>query len=175
MNDKFPFFKQLNTKDCGPTCLKIITSYYGKNISRELLREKSSLGRDGVSMGGISEAAESIGLQSLVLQATYEMLLNDIPLPCIAYWRQRHFVVIYKIDKSNLFISDPAFGLIKYSKLDFLKGFLPPASQNTEDAEGIILVLEPTLAFKFQEESKEKIKSIRFLFPFLTPHKKLLI
>ncbi len=173
MKNNFPFFKQLDMMDCGPTCLKMITSYYGKDISREYLREKASITREGVSLGGISEVAELIGLQTLVLQITYNSLKEDIPLPCIAHWRQRHFIVIYKIDKKYVYVADPSHGRIKYTKEEFIKGWI----SNTniiDNSEGIILAIEPMPEFfKIDEDSKEKT-DLRFLFNYIKPHKKLI-
>ncbi len=174
MRPNFPFYKQFDQMDCGPTCLKIIAAYYGKNIDSEFLRESAYITKEGVSMGGISQAAELIGLQSLVLLSTYKMLSGDIPLPCIAHWRERHFVVVYKIDKKYIYLADPAFGLIKYTKAEFLKGWILQNDQHKEDAEGIILVLEPTADFYKTEYTKEKKNNFQFLSRFLKPHKKLI-
>jgi Peptidase C39 family/HlyD family secretion protein len=78
---KFPFYKQLDTMDCGPTCLRMIAHFYGKIYSQDFLREKASINRNGVSIAGIAEAAELIGLQSLSVAANFETLAQDIPLP----------------------------------------------------------------------------------------------
>ncbi|NIG56554.1 peptidase domain-containing ABC transporter [Chitinophaga sp. Cy-1792] len=175
MSKQFPFFKQLDQMDCGPTCLKMITSYYGKNIDRDYLREKAALNKTGVSMAGIAEAAENLGIQSLVVLSDYEMLANEIPLPCIAFWRQRHFIVVYKIDNKNVYVADPAFGLIKYSKEEFLKGWLTTPTQGRETSEGVLMVLEPGTEFHESEEEQQKKSKISFLFPFITPYRKLII
>ena len=172
--NKFPFFKQLDQMDCGPTCLKIIATHYGKNIPREYLREKAFLTREGVSMAGISEAAEAINFQSLVILSTYDMLVEDVPMPCIAHWRQRHFVVVYKVDDKFVHVSDPAFGLIKYTREEFQKGWISQHHANREESEGIILVLEPTSEFWDSEEFTSKKRSLRFLFPFIKPHRQLI-
>lgn len=161
--------------DCGPTCLKMITTYYGKNIPREYLREKTSITREGVSMAGISEAAESLGLQSLVLLSTYDMLVDDIPMPCIAHWRQRHFVVVYKVDRAYVYVADPAFGLIKYKKEEFLKGWISQPNPDKEASEGILLVLEPSLSFYEAEKVSAGKKSFGFLLPFIRPHQRLIV
>jgi ATP-binding cassette subfamily B protein len=174
MAKKFPFFKQLDSKDCGPTCLKMITSYYGKVIDREYLREKTFITRDGVNLSGLSEAAESIHIQTLMLQATYPMLAEEIPLPCIAYWRQRHFVIVYEIDNRHVHVADPAYGLIKYKREEFLQGWIPQANGKHAHSEGIVLVLEPTPEFYKTEESKATKVNFRFLLPFITPHNKLI-
>lgn len=80
--------------DCGPTCLKIIAKYYGKNYSLDELRQKSFITRQGVSLLGISDAAESIGFKTIGAKISFEKFLNDVPLPCIVHWNQNHFVVI---------------------------------------------------------------------------------
>ncbi len=175
MRQKFPFYKQLDQMDCGPTCLKMITTFYGKNISREYLREKTFITREGVSMAGISEAAESVGLQSLVLLSNYDMLVDDIPMPCIAHWRQRHFVVVYKADRKHVYVADPAFGLIKYLKEEFLKGWISQPNPVKENSEGILLVMEPSLIFYDTEKGAAVKKSFSFLLPFIKPHKRLIV
>ena len=93
----FPYFPQHDTMDCGPTCLRMVAAYHGKRYSLERLREKSFLTREGVSLLGISEAAEKIGLRSMCVQIGYD-LLTEAPLPCIVHWNQQHFVVVYKLD-----------------------------------------------------------------------------
>ena len=81
----FPFYKQLDQMDCGPTCLRMISKYYGRLYPANFLRQKSNITRDGVSMAGIAEAAEKIGFHTLAVALDFETLKNEVPLPCIAY------------------------------------------------------------------------------------------
>lgn len=112
----FPFYTQPDAKDCGPACLRMIAKYYGKNYSLQNLRDKSFVTREGVSLLGISDAAESIGFKTLGIRVPLEKLITDAPLPCILHWKQKHFVVLYKITKNGIFhVADPAHGLIKYT------------------------------------------------------------
>ncbi|MGE5458585.1 MAG: cysteine peptidase family C39 domain-containing protein, partial [Methanococcaceae archaeon] len=97
----FPFFKQLDSMDCGPTCLSMISKHYGKSYSLQNLRSKSFISKSGVSMLGISDAAESIGFRTRGYRLTWEQLRDDVPLPCIVHWNQRHFVVVYDIQKKR--------------------------------------------------------------------------
>ena len=83
--------------DCGATCLRIISKHYGKTYSAAALRERCHTGREGVSMLGISDAAESIGFRTAGVKITFEQLYREAPLPCIVHWNQEHFVVVYKI------------------------------------------------------------------------------
>src|SRR5215207_8549539 len=95
---KFPFFRQLDQMDCGAACLKMICSYYNKEYSIQFLRSKCGITRQGVSINGICDAAEEINLKSLPIYVDFDSLAEEVPLPCIVHWRQRHFVVVYKLN-----------------------------------------------------------------------------
>lgn len=81
---KFPFYRQADAMDCGPTCLKMIAKYYGKSLSLQSLRIKTEIGKDGVSVLGIHDAAESLGFRTRGAKLTFEQLKNDAILPCVA-------------------------------------------------------------------------------------------
>jgi ATP-binding cassette, subfamily B, bacterial len=143
---KFPFIKQFDEMDCGPTCLRMITKFYGKNVSSEYLREVANLSVVGSSLGGLADAAEIIGLSSLAINADYQTLKNDVPVPCIAYWQQRHYVVVYGFKKNKIQIADPGFGLIEYTEEEFRKGWFSQKN-TTESSQGVLLLLETTPNF----------------------------
>ena len=119
----FPFYEQLDAMDCGPTCLRMIARFYGKHFTLQTLREKSFISREGVSLLGIAEAAENIGFQTMGVSITWERLTKEAPLPVIVHWKQNHFIVIYKISKGKVYVSDPGFGQTVYTKEEFLKGW----------------------------------------------------
>ena len=136
---RFPHYTQLDTMDCGPTSLKIIAQFFGKNYSLQTLRERCHITREGVSLLGISDAAESIGLRSASVKLTWLQLRKVAPMPCIVHWYQRHFIVVYRIKKEwgewKIYVSDPAQGLLKYSERDFLKGWLSTTIPIDEEQE----------------------------------------
>lgn len=101
MKIAFPHYFQLDAMDCGPTCLRMISRYYGKIYSLQTLRDRSFITREGVSMLGISDAAESIGFRTSGVRISFQQLIEDVPLPCILHWQQRHFVICYKIRKKK--------------------------------------------------------------------------
>lgn len=169
----FPFFRQLDAKDCGPACLRMISKSFGKNFSIQTLRERSHISRQGVSLVGISEAAESIGFRSIGVRLSWLQLLETASLPCIAHWEQRHFIVVYKVTSRKVFVADPAVGKITYSREEFLKGWL--STKRDGEDEGLCLLLDPTPGFYEQEGEKKDRASFSFLFSYLKPHKKLLI
>ena len=122
---KFPHYLQLDAMDCGPACLRMIASHYGREFNQARLRELCLIGKGGVSMLGITEAAEKIGLRALAVRLSYKKLLEEAPLPCIAHWNQDHFVVVHKITKRTIHVADPAMGLMTYSLTEFQLGAAP--------------------------------------------------
>ena len=169
----FPFYRQLDAMDCGPTCLRMIAKHYGKSFTLQSLREKCFISREGVSMLGISDAAEYIGFHTIGVKIDFEKLVDEAPLPCIVHWKQRHFVVVYKIKDHEVFVSDPAFGLVKYTKEEFLKNWLSTKAENED--KGIALLLEPTPAFYDNEDEKKSHSSFGFLFKYLRPYHKFIV
>ncbi|WP_288374031.1 peptidase domain-containing ABC transporter [uncultured Chryseobacterium sp.] len=176
MKKKFPFYKQPDTKDCGPTCLRIVSKYYGKSISLQQIRNLSETTREGSSLLGLSDAAENLGFRSMGVQIDFNTLAEEVPFPCVAHWNKNHFVVVYKIDKNNkVYISDPSYGLITYTREEFIKSWIGEnANENTE--EGIVLILETTPSF-FQTEfdAEESKASFTFLSKYLLKYKSLVI
>lgn len=160
MINKFPNYKQADSKDCGPTCLKIISKHYGKSIDIQELRDFSETTREGSNLLFLSDAAEKIGFRTLGVKLNLKSL-QEVPLPCILHWNKEHYVVLYNIKKSNYHISDPAYGLIEYNEHDFLKFWIGNnADENTE--EGIALLLESTPKFFQSEFDAAENKGFRF-------------
>lgn len=169
---KFPSYHQRDEKDCGPACLKIIFKYYEKNIPLNKLVELSETTRIGASLLGLCQAAEKLGLKTFAAKVSFEKLIEEVTLPCIVHWRQNHFVVVYKIGKKKVHLSDPAHGLITYSKEEFLRNWIGSSDAN---AEGVVLLLEPTAEFyEREEDDKESVLGFRFLFRYLKRYKKLI-
>jgi ATP-binding cassette subfamily B protein len=175
---KFPAYHQLDMMDCGPTCIRMIAKYYGKSISIQYLREKSFIEKDGVSLSGLAVAAETIGMRPTAVEAHYKALCEEATLPCVAFWRQNHFIVIYKIKNDIVYVADPAVGFTtKYTKEEFLKYWISGRSEG-EDV-GILLLLEPTPDFyAFDEDEKgaapPKKFNLAYLFKYFIPYKKYL-
>ncbi len=88
---------QYDAMDCGPACLKMIAKHYGRDYDMRFLRERCHVSRDGVSMLGICDAAEGIGLKATGIKTSWRSLAENVTLPCIAFIKQRHFIVLEKI------------------------------------------------------------------------------
>ncbi len=167
----FPLYKQMDQMDCGPTCLRIIAKHYKKNFSLQYLRSISYIDRQGVSFQGISQAAETIGMRTNSFRLTFDDLLL-IKMPCIAHWNQNHFVVIYKITKKKVWISDPGLGLVSYTAEEFKKHWVSTVKDTIE--QGVIMEIEPTPSFYQTEDSKKQKSGFKFLFNYLRQYKGLI-
>lgn len=161
----FPNFRQLDKMDCGPTCLKIISKHYGKEASLEDLRKSSYIDREGVSLAGIKEAGERIGLETFSVLITWKDLLKKAPLPCIVHWEGNHFFVVYRATTTKVYISDPAKGKYTLSVDEFKKGWL------SEENKGVAMLLEPTDTFRKGKlqgsgDGNNLLKTLKYLFDY---------
>lgn len=195
----FPHYFQLDAMDCGPTCLRIVAQYYGRIYSLQNIRRRCHATREGVSLLGISDAAESIGFRATGAMVTWQQLRDYVNLPCIAHWNQQHFVVVYKIKKERglwrVYLSDPAAGLLKYSEDQFKKSWLQnhlagdieelqaqhrdsdvkAALSDNEYSEGIALILEPTPQLYQENGDENKRMNLEYLIKYLNPFKQYLL
>ncbi len=162
--------------DCGPSCLVMIAKHHGKDVDIEQLRNICSLGKDGVSMLGISKAAESIGFKTIGGRSSFDVLAHEYPLPCIVHWNQNHFVVVYKIKKRkglySIYVADPGKGLITYTKEEFCEHWVSTKTNGEE--KGIALLLEPTEQFYAQNDTKAvpTQRRVKFLWNYLKKYKR---
>ncbi|MDR1347571.1 MAG: peptidase domain-containing ABC transporter [Prevotellaceae bacterium] len=182
-------YPQHDQMDCGPACLAMVASQYGKYYSTEYLRNECFITREGVSLLGITEAAQKIGFKTISAKITLEKLQSfcssaeNSPLPCILHWNQNHFVVLYKVKSTKVcrrkrhddtnsslsrfrfHIADPAYGFIKLSKEKFIKSWL------SDDGKGVALFLSPTEKFyELQPPAPSKI-SLRYMLGYLQSYK----
>ena len=170
---RFPFVKQLDAMDCGPTSLCMIAKYYGKTYSQQTLRERSFITREGVSMLGTSDAAESIGMRTMGVRLNFEKLAEEAVLPCIAHWKQNHFIVVYKIKNDTVYVADPAHGLVKYTREEFMAGWA--STRKDGEDQGLCLLMEPTPDFYKADDENINKSSFKFLFSYLRPYKRFLV
>lgn len=166
----FPFYKQFDLMDCGPTCLRMVAKHYGRSFKVQTLRQYCEINREGVSLLGIHNAAEKIGFDSDAVKISLEEL-GEAELPAILHWRQNHFVVLYKIKNNKYFIVDPGNGHIKLNSEDFSRNWV----DNDGSAEGIALTLTPTPKFYAQENEVGSEVRWSFLFGYFMAYRKLVI
>ena len=177
---KFPSYIQLDSMDCGAACLQIIAKYYGRYFSQQTMRRLCHITRNGVSLRGVSDAAEAIGFRTIGAKLTWERLAQEAMLPCIVHWNQMHYIVVYAIKKRRgqyrVYVSDPAEGLLTYSQTQFLKSWMQPNGNPDKQAGyGIALLLAPKAAFYQEEGDAETHVGLKSLVRYLRPYRKYVI
>ena len=175
MRKTFPHYSQLDAMDCGPSCLRMIAQYYGRKYSLQTLRERCYITRMGVSMLGISDAAESIGFRTLGVKTDFEQLSRETPLPCILHWNQNHFVVCYGIKKTQkgeykIKISDPARDKIVISEDDFLKHWLSTKVDGKNIGTALLLTPSPEF-YQYEDDYQQGKKNLYYYVKYLIPYK----
>ena len=163
--------------DCGPSCLAMIAKHYGLQPNIEKIRRSCALNKEGVSLLGISKAAESIGFKTIGGRLTFNTLAKEVPHPCIVHWNQNHFVVVYKVKKHSkgkyiVYVADPAKGLVTYTKEEFCEHWI--STKTNDEEKGIALLLEPTELFYTQKETESlpSQRRLKFLWSYLKKYKR---
>ncbi|MCP4218323.1 MAG: hypothetical protein GY765_27045 [bacterium] len=147
--ESFPVYLYENPFEEGAVCLQMILRYYGKAYSKEFLLKESKTSREGVSMLGVSIAAEVVGMKTMGVRITYNQLRDEAILPCIIHWKGSEFIVLYHIRQKSggdiVFISDPSHGLVTYSKEEFCSGWC--STIQAGEPQGLAILMETTEEF----------------------------
>ena len=171
--NRFPNIRQLDEMDCGTTCLRIISKHYGKSFSKEYIDNKAYKGTLGVNLHNLSFVADEIGYRSMAIKCSYEKLLKERPVPFIAHWVDSHFIVVYKIKKDKVYVSDPASGLLTYTRKQFQQGWY----KSEYEDEGVALLLSVTPDFYTERVENEETNKIGFGYylRYVIPHYKMIL
>ena len=171
---RLTYYQQFEEMDCGAACLRMVAKYHGQEYGLEELRERTSISRQGVSLLGISEGAESIGLQTLALTVSLPQLEREVPLPCILPWRDDHFVVLEDVAGGTFTVADPdpAVGRTELGRLAFIEAWSHSLSEAGTFA-GSVLVLEPTPRFSARSGSPPLTGGLRYVWRYIRRYRSL--
>jgi len=165
--NRFPIDYQMDSHDCGPSCLKMIAKYYGKYYSLQYLRDKCGITKEGVSLLNLSIGAEAIGLRTLSVKCGLSDLIEKVPLPTVIFWNENHFVVVYHTTTKDIYAADPMKGHIKYTHKEFCNGWLLKG-----ETKGVLLAIEPTVDFTTSKEERDQQKdSILSILRYFAPYR----
>lgn len=167
---RFPFYKQLNTMDCGPTCLRMVAKHYGKYYNLDTLRKLAGFNKLGVSLFNIKNASEEIGLEAKGVRLTIDDL-KILKIPSILHWNQNHFVVLIKASRNSFTIADPAKGILTLTRENFLRSWSSSLDENGNEM-GLALILTPSSEFYDKEGDKEKKVDWRSTIKYLNYNRK---
>jgi subfamily B ATP-binding cassette protein HlyB/CyaB len=152
---RYPFFAQQSSSDCGAATLVMISRYWGKHLSVNRLRDLTNTSRSGASLKSLAAAAETIGFSTRPVKASLDKLAQQ-PLPAIAHWEGKHYIVVYEITKKQVIVGDPALGQLTLTTAEFKAGW-----------SGYALLLQPTALLK---ESQEATQPFWQFFELVKPH-----
>lgn len=162
---KFKCISQNDETDCGPACLAAIFRKYDLKVSIAKIRDIAGTDRQGTSAYGLVKVIEYYGFQQKVVEADKTALTSKLPLPAIAHVvidnSLLHYVVITKVKGDTVVVSDPAKGIVKYKKEEFLKIWT-----------NVLILIAPTI--KSQKGNKKQSTLLSF-FCLLISQKWLLL
>lgn len=164
---RFPNCTQYDSMDCGPSCLRMIALYYGRDISLVYIRELCCATNRGVSFLGLDRAAKLMGFDTICAKIKLDQMAKSVPLPCILHWNSEHYVVLYKVKKKlgkkYYFVSDPIGARFKYSEKEFMNCWL------NKDGLGVVFCMEPNQNF-FDANNRKQHLGIRWFFQYMKPY-----
>ena len=159
--NKFTFFHQLESTDCGPACLAMVASHYGVHSSVWEIKKLCAITRMGVSVQDILDGARKIGFESTALKLTLEQL-EEIPLPAILFWKQDHFIVLRKIkrkkERVDYYLADPGYGQIILDSEIVCKEWMG------NNDKGVAIILQVPEGNVLISANKEKVERNTLLF-----------
>jgi ATP-binding cassette subfamily B protein len=168
---KIKFIQQEDAMDCGPACIAMVASFYGKELSLSYLRQISQLTKEGISLLSIDETGKKLGFETACGQFDLEYLLENFNSPCILHWNNNHFVVLTSIKRKKngkpiFTVYDPAFGKIELKQENFEFSWI-----SAENA-GFGVFLTPTEDFFNLIEQKKTKLSISKFFAYIKPNRR---
>jgi len=144
INFKFPLYISTGRVDCGPTCLRMVSKYYGKSYSLDFLMKKCDPSKLGTTLINLKNAAIGIGFDADGVKLSLDNLKLFISkAPIIIHWGEHHYVVAIGVNKTGIKIADPARGIQRINFEEFNKKWIKERNNNY----GYALILEPTPSF----------------------------
>lgn len=171
----FPHYKQSDAKDCGIASLRMIAKYYGKELSSQEIARHSYMTRNGVSLLDLSDTAKYYGFNAIGVKLSVDRLVQEQDLPCILHWNHTHFVVCYKIKKTQnrtlFYISDPASKRLVYTEEEFKNCWGVTDNKGVHTGIALLLHITPKFSEKREEIDASRVGS-RFLWKYFLSYKK---
>lgn len=109
---------QMTPTECGAASLAMVLDYYGRDVDLETLRLECGIGRDGATAKAIRDAARAEGL-TFTMHRTAPQAAADLPVPFIAFWERRHFLVVEGHNRRGWHLNDPERGRYLVSDADW--------------------------------------------------------
>lgn len=165
--NKLPLYLQIDTRDCGPTCLRMVFAYFNKFYDLFRVREICSVGREGTNLLNLKKTAEYFGFEGDCYRLDLEAI-KDVGIPIILFWEKNHFVVLKQYVGGKFIIYDPQKGKLKVGLEELKEKWLDNESQ------GLALVIFHPEFEELHRESRATGVFDKF-FTLLTDYKGLVV
>jgi len=119
---RFAWIQQAEEMDCGAACLAMICKHYGIGMTLGKLRELANVTTQGATLESLARTGESVGFTTRGVQCTFDTL-RGFELPFIVHWQGYHYVVVYGVSSTQVWVADPAVGFRKMSVEEFERGW----------------------------------------------------
>jgi ATP-binding cassette, subfamily B, bacterial HlyB/CyaB len=119
---RFAWIQQAEEMDCGAACLAMICKHYGIGMTLGKLRELANVTTQGATLDSLARTGESVGFTTRGVQCTFDTL-RGFELPFIVHWEGYHYVVVYGVSNTHVWLADPAVGFRKLSLEEFERGW----------------------------------------------------
>ncbi|HET7901198.1 MAG TPA: peptidase domain-containing ABC transporter [Candidatus Nanopelagicales bacterium] len=157
---RFPLVYQLDEMDCGAASLAMVCRAHGRPVGIARIRELARTATEGTTLAGITRAATALGLDARSVRVSVSRL-DELPLPAIVHWQGNHWIVLHEVTPTHVRVADPARGLLRMTREEFLGGW-----------SGYAAVMTPTAAF---DDAPEDRVDASWLLPFVRPHRRALV
>jgi ATP-binding cassette, subfamily B, bacterial HlyB/CyaB len=119
---RFAWIQQAEEMDCGAACLAMICKHYGIGMTLGKLRELANVTTQGATLESLARTGESVGLTTRGVQCSFDTL-RGFELPFIVHWEGYHYVVVYGVSSTQVWVADPAVGFRTLSVEEFERGW----------------------------------------------------
>ncbi|MBO0466673.1 peptidase domain-containing ABC transporter [Enterococcus plantarum] len=116
------FQKQSEHSECGLACATMLIDFFIRKTELSKMREYYGVPTGGYNLAQIQTVLKNEGIESKAVKVNSESL-QELPVPFIAYWKNKHFIIVEKVTSKKVYITDPANGKKKISHTEFKHDF----------------------------------------------------
>lgn len=167
---RYAFVRQSTQEECGAACLAMVARHYGKKVSMSMVRQLVGTGHQGTTLLGLRRGGDDLGFHCRALRTdvddSFFRDVHQIQLPAILHWQGNHWVVLHAVQLRGVVIADPAEGILRVSRRQFLQSW----------GDGVLLTLEPDMArLQRQPDDTGKLHFVLRLLRLARPYSDLLL
>lgn len=114
--------QQSEHSECGLACATMLIDFFVRKTELNKMREYYGVPTGGYNLAQIQTILKNEEIETKAVKVNSNSL-SQLSVPFIAYWKNKHFIIVEKMTKNEVHIVDPANGRKKVSYTDFEKYF----------------------------------------------------